>query len=61
MGADKNVGENAVNSLVKEREENGPYESFIDFLSEMLVFIRNTCKSSLEGQAIQWTHRRGAV
>ncbi len=31
MGAVKNVGENAVYSLVKEREENGPFKGFIDF------------------------------
>ena len=31
MGAVKNVGENAVNEIVREREENGPFTGFIDF------------------------------
>ncbi len=31
MGAVKNVGEQAVNALVKEREENGAFTGFIDF------------------------------
>lgn len=31
MGAVKNVGEQAVNALVKEREENGPFTGYIDF------------------------------
>lgn len=31
MGAVKNVGENAVTEIVREREENGPYEGFINF------------------------------
>jgi DNA polymerase III subunit alpha len=31
MGAVKNVGESAVQELVREREENGPYTGFIDF------------------------------
>ncbi|MCB9062821.1 MAG: DNA polymerase III subunit alpha [Halobacteriovoraceae bacterium] len=31
MGAVKNVGESAVNALVKEREENGPYTGFVNF------------------------------
>jgi DNA polymerase-3 subunit alpha len=31
MGAVKNVGKGAVEELVREREENGPFEGFIDF------------------------------
>ncbi|MDD0853672.1 DNA polymerase III subunit alpha [Halobacteriovorax sp. GB3] len=31
MGAIKNVGENAVEEIVRERTENGPYIGFIDF------------------------------
>jgi DNA polymerase-3 subunit alpha len=31
MGAVKNVGENAVAEIIREREENGPYEGFFDF------------------------------
>ena len=35
LGSVKNVGIGAVNSIVKEREENGPYESFTDFCERM--------------------------
>lgn len=31
LGAVKNVGETAVEELIREREENGPYQGFIDF------------------------------
>jgi DNA polymerase III subunit alpha len=31
MGAVKNVGENAINDVVRERDENGPFKNFIDF------------------------------
>lgn len=31
MGAVKNVGKSAVLSLAEEREQNGPYEGFVDF------------------------------
>jgi len=31
MGAVKNVGENAVRDIIKEREEHGPYLGFVDF------------------------------
>lgn len=31
MGAIKNVGEGPVNAIIHEREQNGPFESFIDF------------------------------
>jgi len=31
MGAVKNVGEGAVAELIREREENGPFQGFIDF------------------------------
>ncbi len=41
MGAVKNVGENAVNSLVKEREENGPYTGFIDFCERVDLKLVN--------------------
>lgn len=41
MGAVKNVGENAVNALVAEREANGPYESFIDFCERVDLKLVN--------------------
>lgn len=31
MGAIKNVGEGPVNAIIAEREENGPFQGFIDF------------------------------
>lgn len=31
MGAVKNVGDNAVESIVREREENGPYQDIFDY------------------------------
>lgn len=34
LGSVKNVGIAAVNAIVKEREENGTYESFTDFVRE---------------------------
>lgn len=41
MGAIKNVGENAVEELVREREENGPFEGFIDFCTRVSLKIVN--------------------
>ncbi|MCB9091132.1 MAG: DNA polymerase III subunit alpha [Halobacteriovoraceae bacterium] len=35
MGAVKNVGKNAVESIVKERKENGPYQGFVDFCTRI--------------------------
>lgn len=35
LGSIKNVGISAVNAIVKEREENGLYESFTDFCERM--------------------------
>ncbi|TNF31625.1 MAG: DNA polymerase III subunit alpha [Deltaproteobacteria bacterium] len=35
MGAVKNVGEAAVEELIREREENGPYQGFIDFCTRV--------------------------
>ena len=35
LGSVKNVGISAVNSIVKEREENGDFESFTDFCERM--------------------------
>ena len=41
MGAVKTVGENAVKSLVKEREENGPFTSFINFCERVDLKLIN--------------------
>ena len=41
MGAVKNVGESAVNSLVGEREKNGPFKSFIDFCERVDLKLVN--------------------
>ncbi len=41
MGAVKTVGENAVLSLVKERQENGPFEGFINFCERVDLKLIN--------------------
>jgi DNA polymerase-3 subunit alpha len=41
LSAIKNVGEKAAENIVKEREENGNYESFIDFLTRVDLRIVN--------------------
>ncbi len=46
MGAVKNVGKVAVDALIKEREENGPYKSFIDFCER--VNLRDVNKRTME-------------
>ena len=46
MGAVKNVGNGAVEAIVKERTENGPYESLIDLCSR--VSSKNINKRVLE-------------
>ncbi|MBI4804245.1 MAG: DNA polymerase III subunit alpha [Desulfovibrio sp.] len=42
----KNVGGEAINEIVREREENGPYESLVDLTSR--VNLRKTTKRVLE-------------
>jgi DNA polymerase-3 subunit alpha len=41
MGAVKNVGEGAVQVLIKEREENGPYQGFVDFCERVNLKLVN--------------------
>ncbi|MCF8059400.1 MAG: DNA polymerase III subunit alpha [Bacteriovoracaceae bacterium] len=41
MGAVKTVGEKAVHSLVKEREDNGPFEGFINFCERVDLKLIN--------------------
>jgi DNA polymerase III subunit alpha len=47
LSAIKNVGEKAVNNIVLEREENGPYKTFLDFLKR--VDLRLVNRKTLEG------------
>ena len=48
LGSVKNVGISAVNSIVKEREENGDFESFTDFCERMKnETINKKCIESL--------------
>jgi DNA polymerase-3 subunit alpha len=42
MGAVKNVGENAVAEIVRERTENGPFKGFIDFCERINLKMVNT-------------------
>lgn len=46
LGAVKNVGESAVESLIAEREENGPYQGFIDFCQR--VDLKSVNKRMIE-------------
>jgi DNA polymerase-3 subunit alpha len=47
LSAIKNVGEKAVHNIVQEREENGKYKSFVDFLKR--VDLRLVNRKTLEG------------
>lgn len=42
MGAVKNVGQNAVEEIVQEREKNGPFKGFIDFCERVNLKQVNT-------------------
>jgi DNA polymerase-3 subunit alpha len=42
MGAIKNVGEGPVNEIIRERTENGPFTSFIDFCERVSMKMVNT-------------------
>ncbi|MBN1340339.1 MAG: DNA polymerase III subunit alpha [Bacteroidales bacterium] len=50
LAAVKNVGESAVENIVKERNENGSYKSIFDFTGR--VNLRNVNKRSLEALAM---------
>ncbi len=43
----KNVGENIVGEIIKEREENGPYKDFMDFLSRQSDGVNSKTVESL--------------
>ena len=49
MGAIKGVGENAVENIVKEREDNGQYNSIFDFTKR--IDLRAANKRTLENLA----------
>lgn len=42
MGAVKNVGQNAVEEIVRERTENGPFKGFLDFCERINLKVVNT-------------------
>ncbi len=42
MGAVKNVGEGAVNEIIREREASGPFKSFLDFCERINLKLINT-------------------
>jgi DNA polymerase-3 subunit alpha len=46
MGALKNIGDEAIKNIVEEREENGPYKSFLDLCTR--VNLRKVNKRALE-------------
>jgi len=50
LGAIKGVGEGAVENIVTEREENGPYKSFFDFMSR--ISLRSVNKRVIESLAM---------
>lgn len=50
LAAIKGVGESAVNSLVKERNENGPFKSIFDFVERMNLTACN--KKNIESLAL---------
>ncbi len=50
LGAIKGVGEGAVENIVTEREENGPYKSFFDFMSR--INLRSVNKRVIESLAM---------
>lgn len=50
LGAIKGVGEGAVENIVQEREENGPYSSIFDFMSR--ISLRSVNKRVIESLAM---------
>ena len=49
----KGMGESAANAIVKEREENGPYKSFMDFLERVVM-----CKEEINGLKKQMVNKK---
>jgi DNA polymerase III subunit alpha len=50
LGALKGVGEGAVDNIVQEREENGPFKNFFDFMNR--INLRNVNKRVIESLAM---------
>ena len=50
LGAIKGVGEGAVENIVSEREENGPYKNFFDFMTR--ISLRSVNKRVIESLAM---------
>lgn len=50
LGAIKGVGEGAVENIVEEREENGPYKNFVDFMTR--ISLRAVNKRVIESLAM---------
>ncbi|MFU8844135.1 MAG: DNA polymerase III subunit alpha [Bacteroidales bacterium] len=50
LGAIKNVGENAAENIIHEREENGPYKSIFDFAKR--INLKSVNKRSMEALAM---------
>lgn len=58
------MGKNVINAIVKEREENGPFESLTDFCTRIGTgelnkralesFIKSGCLDSLGGRRAQY-------
>ena len=55
LGGIKGVGMGAANAIVEEREKNGPYKSFSDFVS------RSICSGALNSRAFEALIRTGGV
>jgi len=62
MNAVKNVGENAVESIVKEREQGGPFETLFDFCRrvDLRIVNRKTIESLIQAGAFDTLNRNRA-
>ncbi len=56
----KGMGQGAADSIVKERNENGPYKSFDDFISRALFITDKTGKRAINNKAIEVLIKTGA-
>jgi DNA polymerase-3 subunit alpha len=62
MNAVKNVGENAVECIVKEREKSGPFETLFDFCRrvDLKIVSRKTIESLIQAGAFDTLNRNRA-
>jgi len=62
MSAVKNVGENAVEAIVKEREKGGPFETLFDFCRrvDLRIVNRKTIESLIQAGAFDTLNRNRA-